>query len=152
MHVFVFNRAGALFLQQRSMRKDVQPGRWDTSVGGHLHPGEDPREGARREMREELGIDAPLTFSHEYIWRCPRETEYVRGYAAGFEGPFRLDPEEVSDGRFWTSGEIAASVGLGVFTPNFEHELGWLRRDPSGAIAALKGLAQAGRRAHGIPA
>ncbi len=127
VHVFVFNRAGALFLQQRSLSKDVQPGRWDTSVGGHLHSGENPPDGARREMREELGIDAPLVFSHEYVWRCPRESEYVRAYVASFEGPFRLDPDEVSAGRFWTFDEIAASVGRGVFTPNFEFELSWLR-------------------------
>jgi isopentenyldiphosphate isomerase len=134
VHVFVFNCAGSLFLQQRSMSKDVQPGRWDTSVGGHLHPGEDPCAGARREMREELGIETPLAFSHEYVWRSPRETEYVRAFVAHFEGPFRLDPDEVADGRFWTFDEIAASVGRGVFTPNFEHELDWLRRDPSGAV------------------
>ncbi len=55
-HVLVFNRRGQLLLQKRSRSKDIQPGRWDTSVGGHLDPGEDYLEAAYREMREELGI------------------------------------------------------------------------------------------------
>lgn len=137
VHVFVFNSEGALLLQRRAVTKDIQPGRWDTSVGGHLRPGEDPAEGARREMLEELGVLAAVEFSHAYLWRSERETEFVRAYVALHAGPFRLDPAEVADARFWTFGDIARTVGRGVFTPNFEHELQWLRRDCSGAIGRL---------------
>src|SRR3990172_7021722 len=56
VHVLVFNSKGDLLLQKRSMNKDVAPGTWDTSVGGHVNPGEDIPEAARREMKEELGI------------------------------------------------------------------------------------------------
>lgn len=137
VHVFVFDRAGRLLLQQRSMAKDTQPGRWDTSVGGHLQPGEDPLAGAAREMREEIGVKGvPLRLSHAYLWRCARESEFVRSYVAVCDGPFLFDPVEVAAGRFWSADEIRAEVGKGVFTPNFEHELGWLARDPSGALAA----------------
>ncbi|MCX7819874.1 MAG: NUDIX domain-containing protein [Kiritimatiellae bacterium] len=155
VHVFVFDSRGRLFLQRRSLTKDIQPGRWDTSVGGHLRPGEAPEAGAKREMMEELGVEAPLRFSHAYVWRSPVETEYVRSYVAQHEGPFRLDPAELAEGRFWTADEIARARGRGVFTPNFEHELEWLARDPAGALAALgvaSGFARArGSRAGGDP-
>lgn len=36
VHLHVFNTAGQLFLQKRSLDKDIQPGMWDTSVGGHV--------------------------------------------------------------------------------------------------------------------
>ncbi len=36
VHLHVFNSAGQLFLQKRSLSKDIQPGMWDTSVGGHV--------------------------------------------------------------------------------------------------------------------
>ena len=49
-HVLVFNRAGQLLLQKRSASKDIQPGKWDTSVGGHLDPGENYLTAAVREM------------------------------------------------------------------------------------------------------
>ena len=40
VHLHVLNSSGELFLQKRSMNKDIQPGKWDTSVGGHVDPGE----------------------------------------------------------------------------------------------------------------
>ena len=49
-HVLVFNSQGALILQKRSPHKDIQPGKWDTSVGGHLLPGESYEAGAYRGM------------------------------------------------------------------------------------------------------
>jgi len=137
VHVFVWDSRGRLFLQRRALNKDIQPGRWDTSVGGHLRPGEPPEEGARRELREELGVDATLYFSHRYLWRSERETEWVTSFVTEHSGPFCLDPDEVAEGRFWDWGEILGAIGRGTFTPNFEHELSWLRRDPSGAIARL---------------
>lgn len=127
VHVLVFDLAGQLLLQKRSARKDTQPGKWDTSVGGHLQPGEDPLAAARREMREELGLEIEtLQPAHEYVWRCPRESEYVRTYTAVSGGAFHPDPEEIDELRFWSPEEIQANLGQpGPFTPNFEEE--WRR-------------------------
>ena len=56
-HVFVFHPDGRqVLLQLRRKDKDIQPGKWDTSVGGHLDHGEDYETAARRELREELGF------------------------------------------------------------------------------------------------
>ena len=130
VHVLVFDPAGRLLLQKRSTRKDTQPGKWDTSVGGHLHPGEDPLAAARREMREELGIEVQdLRPSHEYLWRCPRETEYVRTFTAVSAGPFRPDPDEIDEVRFWSAADITDHLGQpGPFTPNFEEEWHRIKR------------------------
>lgn len=123
VHVLVFNRRGDLFLQKRSRSRDVQPGKWDSSVGGHCQPGEKAEDAARREMREELGVDAgELHFLHGYIWRSPIESERVTTFRVLHEGPFILDPDEMDEGRFWPQAEIQAAVGRGVLTPNFEEE------------------------------
>jgi len=123
VHVFVFNEAGRLFLQQRSMRKDVQPGKWDSSVGGHVDCGEEALAAARRELREELGVsEGEPRFLHQYLWRSPVESELIRSYHLVHNGPFTLHPEEIQDGRFWSRDEIEASLGQDIFTPNFEHE------------------------------
>jgi isopentenyl-diphosphate delta-isomerase type 1 len=58
-HVLVFNSAGQIFLQKRSLAKDSWPGRWDSSCSGHLDSGEDYRAAASRELAEEIGIVAP---------------------------------------------------------------------------------------------
>ena len=127
VHVFVVNSKGDVFLQRRSDYKKVQPGKWDTSVGGHIPAGENYEQGALRELEEELGVTLPdtsrLVRHHDFVWQTDFETEHTRTFILRYEGPFKLHPAEVSDGRFWTVGEIRASYGRGVFTPNLELEL-----------------------------
>lgn len=121
--VQVFDRRGLILLQLRSAAKDIQPDKWDTAVGGHLLPGEEAETAARREMQEELGISPEkLEFLHRFLWRSPVETEWVTTYAAVHEGPFRPDPGEIADLRFWTRAEIAAALGTGRLTTAFEDE------------------------------
>lgn len=74
VHLHVFNSRGELYLQRRPAWKDIQPGRWDTAVGGHVAWGERIDEALRREAREELGLE---TFDAEmvavYDFRSERE-------------------------------------------------------------------------------
>jgi isopentenyldiphosphate isomerase len=122
-HVLVVDRAGRLYLQKRSAAKDIQPGKWDTSVGGHLHPGESPAAGAERELAEELGIcSSALEFLYRYTNHSPVETEWVDTFRLVWEGPIRPDPAEIEEGRWWEPAEIQAGLGRGLFTPNFEEE------------------------------
>ena len=53
IHLHIFNKDGDLYLQKRSMNKDIQPGKWDTAVGGHIDYGESVEEALRREVREQ---------------------------------------------------------------------------------------------------
>jgi len=41
VHILVFNARGQVFLQKRSLKKDLHPGVWDSSTSGHLDTGED---------------------------------------------------------------------------------------------------------------
>ena len=128
--VHVWDRQGRLLLQLRSDSKDIQPGKWDTAVGGHLLPGEEAAAAARREMQEELGV-APdrLVFLHRFQMRSPVETEWVTTFAARHDGPFAPDPSEIADLRFWTRAEIAAALGTGRLTPAFEDEFARLPKE-----------------------
>lgn len=130
VHVLVHNAAGALLLQKRSLHKRVQPGCWDTSVGGHVDPGESYEEAALRELGEELGINLPsasaLEHRHDYVWRSPIETEHVRTFALVHEGPFTPSPVEIDALRFFTRDELRRAIGSGALTPNLEHELALL--------------------------
>ena len=125
-HVLVFDQQGRLLLQKRSLNKDVQPGKWDTSVGGHLDPGETYEEAAAREMFEELGlVDLPLTFLHAYQMRSDFESENVATFTTCHDGPFHFSTREIDEVRFWTLQEIDAALSSGILTPNFEDE--WAR-------------------------
>jgi isopentenyldiphosphate isomerase len=123
VHVLVRDSSGRLFLQKRSETKDIQPGKWDTSVGGHLRPNEDPLTGADRELEEELGIqDAAPEFLYRYEHRSSVETELVDTFGLCWDGDIRCCPEEISEGRWWRLEEIRAVLGTGACTPNFEEE------------------------------
>ena len=122
VHVLVFNSSGELFLQKRSADKDIQPGKWDTSVGGHLDLGEAYEQAVHREMKEELDIDSPVEFIYDYWMYSEVETERVHTYVCVYDGDITCDPGEIDDGRFWSRKEIEENLGTGIFTPNFEEE------------------------------
>ncbi|WP_459187111.1 NUDIX domain-containing protein [Parabacteroides sp. APC149_11_2_Y6] len=123
VHLHIFNDAGDLYLQKRSMTKDIQPGKWDTAVGGHVDLGETVEEALRREVREELGITdfIPQLITH-YIFESEIEKELVHSFRTIYNGTITPDPSELDGGRFWTATEIKDNLGKNIFTPNFEKE------------------------------
>lgn len=125
VHIFVFNAAGQLFLQKRSMIKDSSPGLWTVACSGHVDAGEDYDAAAQRELGEEIGlflvapperwfrVDACAVTGWEFCWI----------YRTQHEGPFVLHPEEIDDGR-WLSvaalqGEVQTQPEL--FCPAFRY-------------------------------
>lgn len=124
VHLHLFNGRGDLYLQKRPVWKDIQPGRWDTAVGGHVDFGETIGEALRREVREELGItDFKPEEVARYVFESDRERELVHVFRTCYEGAV-VPSDELDGGRFWTAEELREGLGKGVFTPNFEGEIG----------------------------
>ncbi|NSW93713.1 MAG: NUDIX domain-containing protein [Bacteroidales bacterium] len=129
VHAHIFNSSGRLFLQKRAMTKDLLPGKWDTSVGGHFRPGEKPEDALRREIAEETGLNnLNCRFVMNYIWSSPRERELVYVFITQTDDVPVIDKNEIDEGRFWTIMEIEENLGKGIFTPNFEHEFNLLKK------------------------
>ena len=123
VHLHLFNDKGELFLQKRAASKDILPGYWDTSVGGHISPGESVEEALKRESAEELGLKVfDYQFRQKYIWESFRERELVYSFTGNSQDHPVIDRDEIDEGMFWSVENIRLSLDKGIFTPNFEKE------------------------------
>ncbi len=123
IHLHVVNNKGEIYLQKRALNKKVQPGKWDTSVGGHIGFGEEIESGLRREALEELGIqDFSIQSIGNYIWESEIEREWVCCFLTKYNGQIIIDKNEILEGKFWSQTDIKNNLGKGIFTPNFEEE------------------------------
>lgn len=122
VHLHVFDKGGRLYLQKRPEWKDIQPGKWDTAVGGHIDLGENIDMALRREANEELGL-TEFNYEHleSYVFESDREKELINAFKTIIDH----DPspsDELDGGRFWTIQEINSAIGKDILTPNFEQE------------------------------
>jgi isopentenyldiphosphate isomerase len=108
VHILVFNAAGQVFLQKRSMKKDRQRGLWDSSASGHVDSGEDYDACAVRELREEIGLQLSEAPPRLFKLAACAETdqEHVWVYRCRAEGPFALHPDEIERGGWFAPGEV----------------------------------------------
>ncbi|MGD9494508.1 MAG: NUDIX domain-containing protein [Bacteroidales bacterium] len=131
VHLHVIREDGAFLLQLRPKDKQIQPGKWDTAVGGHVAWGEPIEKALQRETEEEIGLKKfkPL-FAGKYVWKSEVEKElvFVFVYRATIDDKFN-HTAEVADLRWWTKQELKRNLKKGVFTPNFEYDYSMLMKE-----------------------
>lgn len=129
VHLHIIDRYSRIYLQQRPQTKRIQPGKWDTAVGGHVSYGELLLESLYRETSEEVGLTSfnPIHLM-TYEFESDVEKELVNVYAAVGSYELTPNPDELADGRWWDLAEIDENIGKGVFTPNFESEFAMIHK------------------------
>ena len=126
-YILVFNRRGELFVQRRTLSKDIYPGFYDLAAGGVVQAGESYEESARRELWEELGIRARLKPLGERYFADQGNRVWGEVFICRHEGPFTLQTEEVADGEFMAVSDILGAQDK-AFTPDGLEILRELRR------------------------
>jgi isopentenyldiphosphate isomerase len=123
VHLHIFNKNMEIYLQKRADHKLVQPGKWDSAVGGHVEFNEPLNESLERESYEELGISGfqPQMIA-KYLWESEIERELVFMFITFWDKPVHPDKAEITCGKYWKFSEIEENMGKGLFTPNFEKE------------------------------
>ena len=123
VHLHVLNRNGSILLQKRPMNKQIQPGKWDTAVGGHISAGESLEVALKKEAFEEIGLkDFSARLQKVYKWESEVEAELIYLFTTHDFKNIGIQSDEVDELRFWTKKQIESEIGNGTFTPNFEHE------------------------------
>lgn len=123
VHIHVLDDRDRLFLQKRSMSKEIQPGKWDTAVGGHISSNEKVEEALKREAEEELGIKGfTAHFVARYVWESDIESELVFMFYTRTNRAITINTDEIDEGKFWKIKKVRENIGKNLFTPNFEYE------------------------------
>src|SRR4030095_5260681 len=91
------------------MKKDRQPGVWDSSASGHVDSGEDYDPCAVRELHEEIGLTVSKTPQRLFKIPACEETdqEFIWVYRCESEGPFQLNSDEIDEGRWFAPAEVS---------------------------------------------
>lgn len=129
VHILVFNDQQQLFLQKRSMTKDINAGLWDTSAAGHVDAGESYDVCAHRETIEELGVCVAKTLSLMFKLSAKPETgmEFVQVYRCLHNGPFTLEAGEIDAGRWFNISGISQRVKNNDLTLTETFKTLWLK-------------------------
>jgi isopentenyl-diphosphate delta-isomerase len=129
VHVFVFH-AGRLLLQQLAPTRERHPQRWGSSVAAYLHAGEDYEHAARRRLREELGLEGPLTRLGKTRMEDERSFKFVELYAFD-DGPAEIrEPDHIMELAYWDRIELDDAIIASPerFTPTFLHVYRYFQR------------------------
>jgi len=123
VHIHIIDAKDRIFLQKRAESKQIQPGKWDTAVGGHISSGETIEDGLKREAAEELGItEFTVQFVARYVWETEVESELVFMFISRYDRVININKDEIDEGKYWKIKKIKESLGKGILTPNLEFE------------------------------
>lgn len=118
--IFVARADGKILLTWRSPSKETFPDMHDSSCAFHVTFGESYQEAAKRELREETGIQENPTYLGKFWFQEPPEYEMVAVFMCDSDAVPVLDSTELAAGNFFSTDEIDKIVASGPVTP-------WLR-------------------------
>jgi 8-oxo-dGTP pyrophosphatase MutT (NUDIX family) len=118
-YVLVFNSPGEVYVQKRTLTKDVFPGYFDVAAGGVVLAGETYEQGAARELEEEMGIRGiPLSRLFDFYFEDDDTRLWGCAFSCVYDGAVILQEEEVESGAFVSVSDILRRAATEPFTPD----------------------------------
>ena len=122
VYVFLINSKDELFVQKRSMSKDLYPGYYTGSATGHVDYGETYDQAAQRELQEELGINVPLEKVGKFRSFSHKEKEYSTLYVCRYDGEVSFNQREITRGLWMKLEQVKGEMESGekLFASGFK--------------------------------
>jgi 8-oxo-dGTP pyrophosphatase MutT (NUDIX family) len=118
-YILVFNPRGELYVQKRTLTKDVFPGYFDVAAGGVVLAGETYEQGAERELEEEMGIRSiPLNRLFDFYFEDEHTRLWGCAFSCVYDGAVVLQEEEVESGAFVPVSDVLQRADSEPFTPD----------------------------------
>jgi len=113
VYIFLNNSKKGIFIQKRSIMKDLYPGYYTGSASGHVNFGETYDQAAFRELEEELGIKAHLRRIGKFKCFSEIEKEISTVYLCNYDGDITINEDEISQGLFLNLKQIDEDIKRG---------------------------------------
>lgn len=112
--IFIFNSEGKLLIQKRARSKYHSAGLWTNTCCSHPRPNEKLKEGAKRRLREEMGIKSDLREIFSFNYRAELggliEHEFDHVFVGKFDGRPKPNKREVEDWQWVEIGELKRDI------------------------------------------
>lgn len=113
--IFVFNSQSHLLMHKRAKEKYHSGGLWTNTCCSHPAPGEEITDGAKKRLKEEMGMECEMRKSFEFVYRAEVsenliEHEFDHVFIGNSDDTPVADPNEVSEWKWMSSDEINASI------------------------------------------
>jgi isopentenyl-diphosphate Delta-isomerase len=113
--VFIFNSRGEILIHRRSALKKTWPGFWTNACCSHPRKGESLEAAVPRRLKEELGIETPVTRLFSFQYKADYDVEYGENeidhvFAGYYDGPVFPDPDEIDEWGFIGTEELSQEV------------------------------------------
>ncbi|MCK5856549.1 MAG: NUDIX domain-containing protein [Bacteroidales bacterium] len=103
IRMHLINNSGQILLQKRSLKSDIEAGKWDAAVAGHIKHGEDIEQAVIRESQEEINFKPDfLDLLEKRIFKAPNSTALMFIFITQTDKNIEANKKEVEDARFFT--------------------------------------------------
>jgi len=128
IRMHLINKSRQILLQKRSLKSDIEAGKWDAAVAGHIRFGEDIEEAVKREAMEEINFEPDfLDLLEKRIFKAPTSTALMFIFITQTDKKIVPNKKEVEDARFFTFGQMIELKEQGLISVGLSQEIDILR-------------------------
>lgn len=110
-HTWLFNNKGEVLISKRPKTEIRYPSMWTSSCGGKVDAGESYKEAAKREMKEELGIEIEVHKIADFVLEHKHYKVFHELFEGRAEGGFKVDKNEIEEIKWIEMEDLKKDVG-----------------------------------------